>query len=380
MPQYDYIFTGAGAAALSLITRMVDSGKFANKKILLIDRSEKTKNDRTWCFWEKDNGYFENLVYKQWQNLSFHCPDYSKELDNYPYRYKMIRGIDFYNYCLKKINDQPNINRLYGEVELRLDSDSKLIILVDQNPIDIEGAIIFNSIYKGENIRGNDIHYLQHFKGWIINTHSKKFDAAKAVLMDFRVHQRNGTSFVYVLPLSENRLLVEYTLFSPELLRQDQYDTELKHYVSQILQIDDYNVEEEEFGIIPMTTAKFNFEENGYFNIGTAGGQTKASSGYTFQFIQKQADRILRQMISATPIRLAAQNTRRFNYYDHVLLEVLAHSKLNGDQVFGRLFSRNKGARVFKFLDNETSLAEEIKIMSTLQFIPFLKAGWRALI
>ena len=35
---YDYIFLGAGCASLSIIMRMIDSGKFEQKKILLIDK------------------------------------------------------------------------------------------------------------------------------------------------------------------------------------------------------------------------------------------------------------------------------------------------------------------------------------------------------
>ncbi len=61
--QYDYIITGAGCAGLSLAVRMIQSGKFANKKILLADADTKNKNDRTWCFWEKQEGLFEPIVY-----------------------------------------------------------------------------------------------------------------------------------------------------------------------------------------------------------------------------------------------------------------------------------------------------------------------------
>jgi lycopene beta-cyclase len=63
MPRYDYIIAGAGAAGLSLLTRMIACGKFSDKKILIIDKAAKTVNDRTWCFWEKEQGFFEDIVY-----------------------------------------------------------------------------------------------------------------------------------------------------------------------------------------------------------------------------------------------------------------------------------------------------------------------------
>ena len=66
---YDYIFLGAGCASLSIIMRMIDSKKFIEKKILLVDREPKTKNDRTWCFWEQGAGFFEDVVYRKWNTL-----------------------------------------------------------------------------------------------------------------------------------------------------------------------------------------------------------------------------------------------------------------------------------------------------------------------
>lgn len=131
----------------------------------------------------------------------------------------------------------------------------------------------------------------------MIETEQPVFDPGKASLMDFRVHQQEGTTFAYVLPFDAHKALVEYTLFTPQLLASEQYDQELKNYIRDFLKITQYTVKEEEFGIIPMTDEKFPIQQNGVIHIGTAGGQTKASSGYTFQFIQKQSDRILELLL-----------------------------------------------------------------------------------
>ena len=193
--------------------------------------------------------------------------------------------------------------------------------------------------------------------------------------MDFRVHQRHGTSFVYVLPTSESRALVEYTLFTPHVLETQQYDIELRNYIHSVLKLKDFTIVEEEFGIIPMTNAKFKFFGNGMYNIGIAGGQTKASTGYTFQFIQKQSERIVSCLIQDKPLSDIPAASKRFHFYDSVLLQLLVSNQLNGDEVFTRMFQRNKASLIFKFLDNETSLAEEIRLISTLQTIPFLRAA-----
>src|SRR6478735_7197069 len=115
MNKYDYIVVGAGASGLSLIIHMIDSGKFSDRTILLIDRSPKTQNDRTWCFWDQNPGLFEPVLYKSWNKMWFHGVNGTSKLHSTaPYKYKMIRSIDFYNFCFELINKQTNIVVKYG--------------------------------------------------------------------------------------------------------------------------------------------------------------------------------------------------------------------------------------------------------------------------
>ena len=375
MQQYDYIIAGAGAAGLSLVTRLIASGKFDDIKILLIDRGPKTVNDRTWCYWEKENGFFEEIVHRKWNRLYFHSNDFSSELDMEPYKYKMIRGIDFYNWCFAKINAKKNIDVRYGEVRIDKEQTPNIKIYLDEEEIFVGNALVFNSIHSSRISKKNNLELLQHFKGWIIETKDPVFDPAIATLMDFRVPQNNGTTFVYVMPLSANQALVEYTLFTETILPLDQYDFALRNYTSQYLQINDYRIIEEEFGIIPMTNAQFPFYQNGIFNIGTAGGQTKASTGYTFQFIQKQTSRMVDILSAGQSLHQLKPAPARFDFYDSVLLQLLSKRTIEGSDIFSRLFKRNRASAIFKFLDNETSLPEELRLISSLQISPFFKAA-----
>ncbi|MDX2046488.1 MAG: lycopene cyclase family protein [Chitinophagaceae bacterium] len=376
---YDYIITGAGCAGLSLVTRMIHSGKFADKKILLLDKSPKTANDRTWCFWETGNGFFEDIVHHQWPALYFKTNIYSALMDVSPYRYKMIRGIDFYNYCFNIIRQQPNVDVRYGEVNFSYET-GKAVLYCNGEKQDTEGAVIFNSVHSPGQKQNGKFYLQQHFKGWVIETPAPVFNTNEATLMDFRVHQDYGTTFVYVLPLSETKALVEYTLFSEKLLEGNLYNKELETYIDGFLGLKQYRVIDEEFGIIPMTNAHFDFYHNGMYNIGTAGGQTKASSGYTFQFIQKQTSQIVQCLADGRPLFSLPPAAKRFHFYDSILLRLLKEKKLEGREIFSRLFSRNKPQQIFKFLDNETTITEELQLISTLQFLPFLKAGLKELL
>ena len=133
------------------------------------------------------------------------------------------------------------------------------------------------------------------------------------------------------------RALVEYTLFTENILTPTEYDIALKNYLKNYLGIDNYKIVEEEFGIIPMTNAIFSFYKNEMYNIGTAGGQTKASTGYTFNFIQKQADSIVNDLSAGESLK--ENNIKnRFYFYDSTLLHILFKKLLAGKTIFSSPF------------------------------------------
>jgi lycopene beta-cyclase len=371
---YDYIISGAGCAGLSLLMHLLDSGGVAGKKILVLDKDAKQTNDRTWCFWEQEPGLFEPIVKKEWQHLWFHAGGLSKKLDLQPYHYKLIRGIDFYEYCFEQLSRQPNIT-FFNKPVKQLFSDTNGTGVMLQDGTTIRAQYIFNSIlFQKPILKEKEYWLLQHFKGWWIKTDVPTFDITTGTLMDFRTDQQHGATFFYVLPFSEREALVEYTLFSKEVLPDHVYETALKEYIEQTLQLDSYEVKEKEFGIIPMSNHRFPAVQNNIIHIGTAGGQTKASSGYTFRFIQKQSREICSNLLQhGTPF--SKRHKARFHFYDSVLLHILYHNTLRGADIFKDLFEKNTPQQVLKFLDNETTLPEEIGIISTLPTWPFLKAA-----
>ncbi len=371
---FDYIITGTGCAGLSLLMHLLQSGKFTDKKILLVDKQLKNENDRTWCFWETNAGLFEPIVHKHWQQLWFHAPTFSKKLNVAPYQYKLIRGIDFYNYCFKEIRNYPNVTFKQTSVDNIFSNTSETGIIAGGEKICSE--YVFNSIlFEKPVLKKNEYYLLQHFKGWLITTPDEVFDPSIATLMDFKTDQSAGATFFYVLPFSPTQALIEYTLFSGKLLQDADYEKALKNYVENDLHIKSYSVNEKEFGIIPMTNYAFPATQNNIIHIGTAGGQTKASSGYTFRAIQKQSAALVKSLLqTGTPFSFKRTN-RRFHFYDSILLHILHYNILPGDTIFTDLFQKNKPKDVLEFLDNETSLMQEINIISSLPAAPFLKAA-----
>lgn len=377
MEHYDYIISGAGAAGLSLLMRMMQNKAFDGKKILVVDKVQKTENDHTWCFWEQQQGLFEPIVYKQWQQVYFYSDHFTSLINLTPYYYKMIRSIDFYNYVADEVKKHQNIILKYGNVEAVGNEGNKGLVIVDKDKYTAD--YVFNSILFGRpQIPSNKHYLLQHFKGFTIETTNPVFNPSVATLMDFRVSQYYGTTFVYVLPVAENRALVEYTLFTKKLLIESEYTSELHNYISSYLHIKDYNIAEREFGVIPMTNIEFVKRIGRVINIGTAGGQTKGSTGYTFQFIQKHSEKLISEILKyGYPKNEESLFEKRFKIYDSTLLNILSNNKLLGDKIFSDLFSKNPVDRVLRFLDNESTLEDEINLMGTLPMNVFTKAFFK---
>lgn len=371
MKRYDYIIAGAGCAGLSFLTRLLQTGRFNQKKILLIDKGPKTTNDRTWCFWEKEPGFFEPIVYKSWDQLWFHANNHSALHNIHPYRYKMIRGEDFYKHCFSIISQYPHVEIVYDTIHEIIGTQLKA-----GNEL-YEAEYIFSSIvFEKPSLKKNQFYLLQHFKGWVIETAEPAFDPDQATLMDFRVSQQHGTTFIYVMPFSRTKALVEYTLVSEKLLQQQDYDNGLKDYLHRFLNIKEHRVLHEEFGSIPMTNYRFPRTDGRIIHLGTAGGQTRPSSGYTFQFIQKQSSSLVKSLVDkGIPLTLIDFSQKRAHWYDGILLRILSQGSLAGDAIFSTLFQKNKATDILQFLDNETGFLKEMKIISVLPKRVFVKAA-----
>ena len=252
--KYDYIIAGSGCAGLSMLYKILKTPSLQYKSILVIDRNLKTSINKTWCFWEKKSGNFETLVYKKWKSLEVLSDNYKKDLELGPYIYKMIRGIDFYNFIINLTVKFKNVTFIEEDI-ISVSYDNNAILKTLKNTYISE--YIFNStnLFNPELTLENSL--LQHFKGWVIKTEKSEFNSDIGRIMDFGLTQKNGTTFMYLLPISQTEALVEYTIFSPKILDNETYELEIKKYISEKLSINNYIILNKESGIIPMSLATF---------------------------------------------------------------------------------------------------------------------------
>jgi lycopene beta-cyclase len=369
--KFDYIIAGGGMAGLSLAFYLNES-RLRDKKILIIDRDAKTTNDHTWCFWEKSAGAFETIVFRSWKGVWFHgTRGFSEFLDLGEYVYKMIRAADFYQFVFAKIKQNPNFTFLEANIE----SVENASVKTDKGEFTAT-EIVFDSFTrktyddpKYQNLR-------QHFRGWLIETEKNVFNPNEPTLFDFRVEQAGDCRFAYILPFSETKALVEFTIFSENVLEQNEYDFYLREYISKILRVEKFEILETETGIIPMSDEPHNPRPAPQIlRIGTAGGYVKPSTGYSFERTQRRLKKLVEQLETNSIANRKSNIANWKSYLDSVLLNVLLTKKHAADDVFTRIFSQNKPSQILKFLDEDTTFAEDLAIMKSVPLAPFSKAA-----
>lgn len=362
MKQYDYIFTGSGLSALMTVYKMILSQKFQTKSILLLDKNAKQTNDRTWCFWEQKETLWENSISKKWNSVLFANADFKRNLELHPFQYNKIQGLDFYNQLLELIVNQKNIDFVQEKVLAIEESES--IVLVKTESQSYSCSQVFNSIYNPSLVTNQSKYPLlqQHFVGWFIKTEKPIFNPEQATFMDFSVAQKGNTRFMYVLPTSETEALLEYTLFSKDLLSKEEYETKIENYI-QKLGIQNYKIVEKEFGNIPMTCYPFwKHNTQNVINIGTAGGWTKASTGFTFKNSDQKSTELVSFLETQTDFRKFHKKTK-FWWYDLLLLDILDQKNETGAAIFSALFQKGNAALILKFLDEKTSFWEDLQVI-----------------
>lgn len=376
---YDFIIAGMGCAGLSLAVQLQKSSiKF--DRVLLIDREQKNTNDRTWCFWTKEkNNWYDPCIFKRWDNFTFEAHGFKKEFLLEPYQYCMIKGSDFYAYCLNILSHDARFEIVTENITEILTTKEQAVLKTSTQQF--SAPYLFNSAFRTIDSKNNHINYVQHFMGWVIETPTETFNESCPVFMNFNTAQYGDCRFFYLLPYSKTKALIEYTGFSERGLKEEDYLFELKKHLQQDLKINAYTILEQEKGEIPMAESAFvNPYGKRILNIGTAGGSSKPSTGYTFYFIQKNTKEIISQLEAGAKSLAPYKRKTRFLLYDKILLEVLDKKKIPARDVFKTLFQNNSIRSLLAFLNEESSVAEDLAILNSVPKKEFIAAALKKII
>jgi len=352
MREFDYIIIGGGCAGLSLAYELEINNKLKEKTLAIIETRDEYKRDKTWSFWKVSDHNFEDCLIKSWNNFTINSSEGFHELMNKSFPYQSINSEKFY----KKINSKLSLN-------------SNVSYFKSLNEINSQNSLIFNSVFEGKL---NKSKLWQHFQGIEIETSNDISDDEIVNLMDFNCDQKNDVHFFYTLPFSKNKALIETTWLS-DLENQSlmNYDLQLENYIKNNLGIKNYKINFIEKGAIPLFYPKFKNDDK-TINIGSAGGMTRLSTGYTFLNIQEHSKYIVKNIDIIEKTKVYNIDAK-YQFLDKIFLKVLENHPEKMPNIFFNMF-KTSSTTVIKFLSNKSNIFEDIKIISKMPKLVFMKA------
>ena len=352
MKEFDYIIIGGGCAGLSLAYELEIHKKLKNKTLAIIEPRKEYKRDKTWSFWKVTPHNFDDCVKKNWTNFSINITGNTNRLECNSYPYQSIDSGLFYVKINNKLRENGNIS-----------------FFNDLKEINSENSFIFNSV---PTLKKNYLNLWQHFCGVEIESESDFFDDGIFNLMDFDCEQRDSVHFFYTLPYSKNKALVETTWLSKMVDNsQKDYDQQIKNYIEKNLKLKNYKITYKEEGSIPLFYP-LNKKERNKINIGTAGGMTRLSTGYTFLNIQEHSKYIRENLENIANID-KFEIKKKYQFLDEIFLRVLEKHPEKMSEIFFKMFEASPNT-VIKFLSNKSNFFDDLSIILKMPKLIFIKA------
>ena len=351
MKEFDYIILGGGCAGLSLAYELDINKKLEDKTLAIVETRDEYKRDKTWSFWKVTDHNFDDCIIKSWNNFSINSKLGSHEVINKEYPYQAIDSGLFYKKVLNEIKQNKNIQFFKN---------------IDQ--INLDNSFIFNSIPSKGDYQAN---LWQHFKGIEIETQKDIFDDEIFNLMDFDCDQRDNVHFFYTLPFSKNKALIETTWLSKmDDKTLTDYDIQLEKYIKETLKIKNYKINYQEEGAIPLFYPSIKSEKN-KINIGSAGGMTRLSTGYTFLNIQDHS-KYISNNIEKIQNTKAYHIGKKYELLDNIFLNVLKNYPDKMPKIFFKMFKASSKT-VIKFISNKSNIFEDLGIILKMPKWTFIK-------
>lgn len=376
--RFDYIFVGTGASAALLLLQLHTRGLAKGKKVLLIDRDIQTTPDKTFCFWAGEHEpiveALNPFLANSWSHLQL--PDGQLQSLE-PLKYYQLSS----HSLLEEIRRLAQIYQWdwkQGSVEhIFSDPYNSFVSCGAETYV---APLVFDSRTPQFLPKtASEIHLFQSFIGWTVRLERPLPHAEAMRLMDFSVPQQGHTQFMYVLPFDAHTALVELTRFGSSLVEPAAAEEILQAYIQQ--HFGDFTRLSTESGCIPMSNCSIeNEQQKGVIPLGARNYNIKPSTGYAFKNMFQQAEAIAKQLEGQQPLGASLEQlqqrpkNRRYGFYDGLLLHILENKPQLGKPIFEQLFRSTPAKDVFRFLEERSSLFDEIQLFSRLPWLPFLQA------
>ncbi len=367
----DLAILGAGCAGLSLAARLASGD--GDLRVVLIDPRTEFADDRSWSFWHHDRHPLRNIVAHEWGGWTYADLAGRTATHRVPgMSYQYIRGVDFYRWALAEIARDDHLELRLGVAARDLssvtlpDGSRGVRVMADG------GEVLARRVVDTRPRRSAALVY-QCFSGVEVEHGGALTTETDAVGLMTRMRSgADGLGFVYVLPLSPTRALVEWTRFSPVPLAESvvvaERDAELA-----ALGLAEAMVVREEGGILPMGRVDAPASEiEGVVLAGNAGGALRDASGYAFLRIQQWARRCADALARGEDPAAHPVEPWVRRQMDRIFLQAVRAHPERTAEYFMAMARGVAPHRLLRFLTDRATAGDLASIIVSLPLLPFL--------
>ena len=356
MKIYKAAIIGLGPSGLA-VNKMLFGD--STNEIIAFENDDINERDNFFGFWLTDwMKPFEKIIEKKWHNWTIGDKNINVTHNSVNKPYCVISFKKWKKFCLETKNKLDVKNKKVVEY---LPIQNYFKIITSDNK-----EYYAEKIFDSRSVKEKKGELLQHFFGVNITVPDNTFNENKLTLMYF-TKENNILHFIYVLPFSHNKALVESTVFSKEVFRISWYRKKIDDYLklNNIIITKEMSTEK---GVIPM----FFSEEkkspySNIFNIGIRGGACKPSTGYAFSFLIKQIQLLKNSKKNYVNIHKFLEKKM-----DKIFINFLKNNNEDGKS-FIKLASNLDGNEFQSFMMGESNLLTKLKIIKSMPKLPFLK-------
>ena len=384
----DILILGAGLAGTSLAHHLQILG-YGGTVTLLDERTVWTREQR-WCSWQVPAS-LQARVTQSWAGWQVRDQSQIARQSGPGLGYFQISAPQFFEHFHRQWRQSDQI-QLRGGTRIFSVAQSEDGVTAETSHGPFRAPLCFDARHAGspalERLDApGHLHLRQSFVGWTIETQAPIFDARTATLMDFRLEtqrdagQADGVSFAYVLPQSATRALVESTRFGPRALGVAAHEAALQDYLARhVLGGASYQIGARESGELPMASAPLPSRLGArLWALGVAGGAARPSSGYAFARIQNQTAQWAARIADGTILQAqdSPRAPRKYAVLDEIFLDVMAHDAALAQRCFVEMFARVPPAALVRFLSEQSSPADDARLIGALPKLAFCRASAR---
>jgi len=371
---FDLVILGGGCAGLSLSMALAALGRQCPRTLVIEPRTEYT-NDRTWCFWNDRSVAVPYPVQQRWQTMRVANAGQSVSLDCGSRPYHLLAAQDFYAAAQTSIDKQPNIELQRGTSVVGEPSCSGELWTVRTSAGNVTARAIVDT-RPAQSPRRDGAALWQSFYGQEIECSAPVFDPSAMDLMDFLAPDTRHVPFVYVLPVTPTRALVEVTVFGATPLAPRDLSARLAAAVVARVGDAPYSVLRSEHGVLPMGLKEVPKSVHpSYVRVGVMAGGARPSTGYAFQRIQRWAGECAQALVSGGHPVGHRPDPWALRMMDQIFLDVLRADPSGGGALFFSLFSRADPARVIRFLSGDAGVIDSLAVVAAMPVPPFVRAA-----